>query len=352
MKAALHAPAAEVRDAQRIVDVLAQDVRHACRMLRRQPVHSALAVLTMALGVGATTTLFSLAYGVLYRPLPWPDATMSRFNQQRGGLMKRVDAIMNERGVHGVVRRLSSLMVCAAWRVDPVLTADREAMRDREPRGGGELRASSPDVGAPTCSSAAGRTRRPTSLARNCRRLSCCCMGRGRMFRRTPDAPVGSSASMESRTRVVAAHVPPVFAFRTATRGRGGRRPVRFDERAACRCSVRSPGRCLAVTLRGLRRGTACGGPEPGAVATAASGLRAPFRSLGWCRGSRAVPAGAWRRSSRPPAVGSPMVAVLGDAARPRPRPAPPVAGRRPFRAASVRRRRRLIRQALWPRTL
>jgi len=51
-----------------------QDVRYGMRLLRRQPGFTALAVLTTALGVGATTTLGSVAYGVLARPFPYPNA--------------------------------------------------------------------------------------------------------------------------------------------------------------------------------------------------------------------------------------------------------------------------------------
>ena len=53
---------------------LLQDVRYAARLLRRQPRHALLTILTMALGIGATTVLFSVAYGVLMKPLPWPHA--------------------------------------------------------------------------------------------------------------------------------------------------------------------------------------------------------------------------------------------------------------------------------------
>src|SRR5262249_17674386 len=49
-----------------------QDVVYAVRLLRRQPGFGFVAILTMALGIGATTTLFSVTYGVLMRPLPWP----------------------------------------------------------------------------------------------------------------------------------------------------------------------------------------------------------------------------------------------------------------------------------------
>ena len=50
------------------------DIRFAARLLRRQPRYTLLVVLTMALGIGATTALFSVTYGVLIKPLPWPDA--------------------------------------------------------------------------------------------------------------------------------------------------------------------------------------------------------------------------------------------------------------------------------------
>lgn len=47
------------------------DVRHAARALFRQRGHSSLVVLTMAVGIGVTTTLFSVVDGVLLKPLPW-----------------------------------------------------------------------------------------------------------------------------------------------------------------------------------------------------------------------------------------------------------------------------------------
>ena len=50
-----------------------RDVCYACRLLRRQPAFSGVAILTLALGIGATTAVFTVVYGVLLRPLPYRD---------------------------------------------------------------------------------------------------------------------------------------------------------------------------------------------------------------------------------------------------------------------------------------
>ena len=56
------------------LSTLVQDVRHAWRTWRRTPVLALAAILTLALGVGANTAVFSVVHGVLLRPLPYPDA--------------------------------------------------------------------------------------------------------------------------------------------------------------------------------------------------------------------------------------------------------------------------------------
>ena len=58
-----------------MIQILRQSLMHAVKGLIRQPLFATMAVLTFALGIGTTTAVFSVVYAILFRPLPFPNAS-------------------------------------------------------------------------------------------------------------------------------------------------------------------------------------------------------------------------------------------------------------------------------------
>jgi hypothetical protein len=87
---------------QAIWESCVQDATYTIRMVRRSPGFAAVAVVTLALGIGANTAIFSVVNAVLLRPLPYPESE---------GIVRIFENVMPPGGAGGAPRRMSALTV-------------------------------------------------------------------------------------------------------------------------------------------------------------------------------------------------------------------------------------------------
>ena len=106
------------------METLARDLRYSLRMLARTPGFTALAIATLALGIGANTSIFTVANSVSLRPLAYKDpGQLVRISTKRDGSRLRFPSLFHTSFRHeSFLFRRGSISIrrcefgCAEWR--------------------------------------------------------------------------------------------------------------------------------------------------------------------------------------------------------------------------------------------
>jgi len=108
----------------RLIDTLFQDLRYASRMLRKNPGFTLIAVITLSLGIGANTAIFSFLEGIILRPLPYrqPEQIVILRQQLTKSGIEQMDFSVSE--INDYRRQNSALSAVVEYHTDQSVLQD------------------------------------------------------------------------------------------------------------------------------------------------------------------------------------------------------------------------------------
>jgi putative ABC transport system permease protein len=197
------------------VEAFAQDVRHALRLMRRDPAFTVTALATLALGIGLNTAIFSVAYGVLWRPLPYPDADrlIVVSSSQQTGKGVRTFSTWAPVSYEALRTRVTALDDLAAYTsIDVPLTGRGEPLQVPA------LEVSPNFFATLSVSPARGRAFLTGAAASDDERSAIVSDRLWRTSLEADPAIVGQSITIDGLPRTVVGVLPPDFSFRPVIR--------------------------------------------------------------------------------------------------------------------------------------
>jgi putative ABC transport system permease protein len=101
---------------ERLLETLAADLRHAARQLLQNPGFALVAILTLALGIGASTAIFSAVNPILFQPLPYPHSDRLMMIQElKGGRSPVRPSFGTFQGLSQSGRKIDAMAVMKPW---------------------------------------------------------------------------------------------------------------------------------------------------------------------------------------------------------------------------------------------
>jgi len=194
-----------------MIETFGTDVRHALRLLRRDPGFTFTALATLALGIGLNTAIFSVAYGALWRPLPYPSpdrlVVISSAQQSETGV--KTITTWTPRSYEALRQHVTTLDHLAAYSSTNVqVTGHGEALQV------GGLEVSPNFLATLGATPVRGRDFLTGASAPDDDRAAIISDRLWRTWLKSDPAAVGQSITMDGVPRTVVGVLPPDFSFK------------------------------------------------------------------------------------------------------------------------------------------